>query len=79
MSKKFIDPTEDAISKYLTEVRKKDIITPEKELELAKRIKDGDQKAVDELVSANLRFVISIAKDYQNSGLSMADLISEGN
>ena len=48
-------------------------------MELSKRIKDGDQSAVDELVSANLRFVITVAKDYQNSGLPMADLISEGN
>jgi len=79
MSKKFIDTTEDGISKYLTEVRKRDTITLEKEIELAKRIKEGDQKAVDELVSANLRFVITVAKDYQNSGLPMADLISEGN
>lgn len=79
MSKKFIDTTEDGISKYLVEVRKRDTITLEKEIELAKRIREGDQKAVDELVSANLRFVISVAKDYQNSGLPMADLISEGN
>lgn len=79
MAKKFIDPNEDSISKYLNEVRKTDTITPEKEFELGKRIKDGDQSAIDELVSANLRFVISIAKDYQNSGLPMADLISEGN
>ena len=79
MSKKFIDTTEDAISKYLVEVRKRDTITLEKEIELAERIRKGDQKAIDELVSANLRFVISVAKDYQNSGLPMADLISEGN
>ena len=78
-SKKFIDPTEDSISKYLNDVRKCAIISPDKELELSKRIKDGDQSAVDELVSANLRFVITVAKDYQNSGLPMADLISEGN
>jgi RNA polymerase primary sigma factor len=79
MSKKFIDTTEDGISKYLTEVRKSNPITLEKEIELAKKIKEGDQRAVDELVSANLRFVITVAKDYQNSGLPMADLISEGN
>ena len=79
MSKKFIDTTEDGISKYLTEVRKTETITLEKEIELAKRIQEGDQKAIDELVSANLRFVITVAKDYQNSGLPIADLISEGN
>ena len=79
MVKKFINPNEDGIAQYLSEVRKYDIITPERELELAKRIKNGDQDAVDELVSANLRFVISVAKDYQNSGLPLADLISDGN
>ena len=79
MVKKFINPNEDGIVQYLGEVRNYDIISPEKELELAKRIKNGDQGAVSELVSANLRFVISVAKDYQNGGLPLADLISEGN
>lgn len=79
MSKKYINSTEESLSKYFQEVRKKDTINTEKEVELAKRIKEGDQKAMEELVSANLRFVISIAKDYQNSGLPLSDLISEGN
>lgn len=79
MSKKYINNTEESLTKYFQEVRKKDTISPEREVELAKRIKDGDQRAMEELVSANLRFVISIAKDYQNSGLPLSDLISEGN
>lgn len=79
MSKKYINSTEESLTKYFQEVRKKDTIDVNKEVELAKRIKEGDQKAMDELVSANLRFVISIAKDYQNSGLPLSDLISEGN
>lgn len=79
MSKKFINSTEESLSKYFQEVRKSIPVDANKEVELAKRIKNGDQKAMDELVSANLRFVISIAKDYQNSGLPLSDLISEGN
>lgn len=79
MSKKFINNTEESLTKYFQEVRKKDTIDTNKEIELAKRIKAGDQKAIEELVSANLRFVIKIAKDYQNSGLPLSDLISEGN
>jgi RNA polymerase primary sigma factor len=79
LNKKFINPQEDAISNYLKDVRKSEIIDSEKEIELAKRIQDGDSKALNELISANLRFVISIAKEYQNQGLPLADLISEGN
>ena len=67
------------IAKYLKDVRKSDVITQEKEIELAKRIQNGDIKAIDKLVSANLRFVIKIAKQYQNKGLTLQDLISEGN
>lgn len=65
--------------KYLENVSKCDMITPEEEIELARRIKLGDQKACDKLVSANLRFVISVAKKYVGSGLSLEDLVSEGN
>ena len=78
-NKKFINPQEDSISNYLKDVRKSEIINAEKEVELAKRIQEGDSNALNELVSANLRFVISIAKEYQNQGLPLADLISEGN
>ncbi len=67
------------IAKYLKDVRKSDVISQEKEIELAKRIQNGDESAIKELVSANLRFVIKIAKQYQNKGLPLSDLISEGN
>jgi len=78
-NKKFIDTKEDGLSIYLKDVRKSDTISQEKELELAIKIANGDKRAIDELVSANLRFVISIAKQYQNQGVALADLISEGN
>jgi RNA polymerase primary sigma factor len=80
MSRKFINfNSDDSISKYFKDVRKSKLITAKEEVNLAKRIKNGDQKAVDELVKANLKFVVSIAKDYQGQGLSLSDLISEGN
>ncbi len=68
-----------AFEKYLQDISRKDMISPQEEIELAKRIKDGDQLAVDKLVSANLRFVVSVAKQYQNQGLSLQDLVNEGN
>jgi len=80
MSRKFVNfDSDDTIAKYFKDVRKSVILTPTEELELAKRIKDGDTKAIDELVEANLKFVISIAKTYQGQGLPLSDLISEGN
>jgi RNA polymerase primary sigma factor len=79
MVNKFIDLTEDSISLYLKDVRKSDLLTIDEEVELAKRIKNGDQRALDKLVTANLRFVVKVAKEYQNQGLPIADLISEGN
>ena len=79
MNKRFINTKEDSLSIYLKDVRKHDVITPHKEIELAKRICSGDETAIEELVNANLRFVISVAKDYQNQGVALADLISEGN
>lgn len=78
-NKRYINTKEDSMSIYLKDVRKSERITPQEEIELAKRITKGDESAIDELVMANLRFVISIAKDYQNQGISLADLISEGN
>jgi RNA polymerase primary sigma factor len=78
-NKKFIDTKEDGLSIYLKDVRKSDIITAEKEVELAKLILEGNQRALNELVEANLRFVIKVAKEYQNQGVPLADLISEGN
>lgn len=68
-----------AFEKYLQEISKKEMISAQEEIELAKRIKNGDQEALNRLVSANLRFVISVAKQYQNQGLSLQDLINEGN
>ena len=76
MSNKYLNPNEDCISIYMRDVRKSDLITAEKEVELAKKILNGDKRALDELVKANLRFVIKIAKEYQNQGLAAADLIS---
>jgi len=80
MNKRFVNfNTDDSIAKYFKEVRKSVILTPEQEINLAKRIKQGDEKAKEELVNANLKFVVSIAKEYQNQGLPLSDLISEGN
>lgn len=79
MSKNFINTKEDGISIYLKDVRKYNVISPQEEVELAKRIQNGDTKAVEELCKANLRFVLTIAKDYQNQGVSIGDLINEGN
>jgi RNA polymerase primary sigma factor len=80
MNKTYINLNgDDSVTKYFKEVRKSKVITPEQEVELAKRIKDGDNLAIDELVFANLKFVISIAKEYQGQGLPLSDLINEGN
>lgn len=68
-----------SLEKYLQEIGKVDLITPEEEVLLAIRIKQGDQKALEKLTNANLRFVVSVAKQYQNQGLSLSDLINEGN
>jgi len=68
-----------SLEKYLQEIGKVDLITPEEEVQLAIKIKEGDQKALEKLTKANLRFVVSVAKQYQNQGLSLSDLINEGN
>ncbi len=68
-----------SLEKYLQEIGKVDLLTPEEEVDLAKRIKEGDQIALERLTKANLRFVVSVAKQYQNQGLSLSDLINEGN
>lgn len=68
-----------SLEKYLQEIGKVELISPEEEVRLARRIKQGDQAALDKLTKANLRFVVSVAKQYQNQGLSLPDLINEGN
>jgi len=68
-----------AVERYLQEISKISMINPERETTLAQRIKMGDQRALDKLVQANLRFVVSVAKQYQHQGLSLSDLINEGN
>jgi len=68
-----------SLEKYLQEIGKVELLTPEEEIELAKKIKHGDQLALEKLTKANLRFVVSVAKQYQNQGLSLGDLINEGN
>ncbi len=68
-----------SLDKYLQEIGKVDLLTPEDEVNLAKRIKSGDNEALTKLVKANLRFVVSVAKQYQNQGMTLPDLINEGN
>ena len=68
-----------SLDKYLQEIGREELITVEEEVELAQRIRKGDQKALEKLTRANLRFVVSVAKQYQNQGLSLPDLINEGN
>ena len=68
-----------SLDKYLQEIGREDLITAEQEVELAQRIKQGDQVALEKLTKANLRFVVSVAKQYQNQGLTLPDLINEGN
>ncbi|HNX11937.1 MAG TPA: RNA polymerase sigma factor RpoD/SigA [Paludibacteraceae bacterium] len=68
-----------SLDKYLQEIGREDLITVEEEVELAQRIKNGDRVALEKLTRANLRFVVSVAKQYQNQGLSLPDLINEGN
>jgi len=79
ITKQFTNRESQSLDKYLQEIGKVDLLTPQEEIELAKEIKKGNQQALDRLVKANLRFVVSVAKQYQNQGLSLGDLINEGN
>jgi len=79
ISKQITNRESQSLDKYLQEIGKVDLITSEVEVELAKRIREGDQVALEKLTKANLRFVVSVAKQYQNHGLTLGDLINEGN
>ncbi|MFA0963782.1 RNA polymerase sigma factor RpoD/SigA [Roseivirga sp. BDSF3-8] len=79
ISKQITNRESQSLDKYLQEIGKVDLLTPDEEVSLAKRIREGDQMALEKLTKANLRFVVSVAKQYQNQGLSLGDLINEGN
>jgi len=79
ISKQITNRESQSLDKYLQEIGKVDLITTEVEVELARRIREGDQIALEKLTKANLRFVVSVAKQYQNNGLTLGDLINEGN
>jgi RNA polymerase primary sigma factor len=79
ITKQFTNRESQSLDKYLQEIGKVELLTAEKEIELAIKIKRGDQVALEDLTKANLRFVVSVAKQYQNQGLSLGDLINEGN
>ena len=79
ISKQITNRESQSLDKYLQEIGKVDLLTPDEEVELAKRIKEGDQIALEKLTKANLRFVVSVAKQNQNQGLTLGDLINEGN
>ena len=79
ISKQYTNRESQSLDKYLQEIGKVELLVPQEEIDLARRIKKGDQKALEKLTKANLRFVVSVAKQYQNQGLSLGDLINEGN
>jgi RNA polymerase primary sigma factor len=79
ISKSITNRESESLEKYLQEIGRVELIRPEEEVKLAKLIKQGDQQALDRLTKANLRFVVSVAKQYQNQGLTLSDLINEGN
>lgn len=80
MNKKFVNLKEDeTLNKYFKDIKKFDLLSPDEEIELAIKIQSGDELAIDKMVRSNLKFVISIAKEYQGQGLSLPDLINEGN
>lgn len=79
ITKQITNRESQSLDKYFTEISKVDLISTEAEVELAKRIREGDERALVKLTEANLRFVVSVAKQYQNNGLTLGDLINEGN
>ncbi len=79
ITKQYTNRESQSLDKYLQEIGKVDLLTPDQEIEYAVRIRKGDQVALEKLVKANLRFVVSVAKQYQNQGLTLGDLINEGN
>ena len=79
ITKQFTNRESKSLDQYLQEIGKVDLLTPDEEIELAVKIKKGDELAKEQLVKANLRFVVSVAKQFQNQGLSLGDLINEGN
>jgi RNA polymerase primary sigma factor len=79
ISKQFTNRENKSLDKYLHEISKVPMIDAQEEVELARRIREGDQAALEKLVNANLRFVVSVSKQYQNQGLTLGDLINEGN
>lgn len=79
ISKQITNRESQSLDKYLQEIGKVDLLTPDEEVTLAQRIREGDQLSLERLTKANLRFVVSVAKQYQNQGLSLGDLINEGN
>lgn len=79
ISKQITNRESQSLDKYLQEIGKVDLLTPDEEVILAQKIRDGDQYSLERLTKANLRFVVSVAKQYQNQGLSLGDLINEGN
>ena len=78
ITKSITNRSSEALDKYLLEIGKEELVSVEEEVELAQRIRQGDQRALEKLTKANLRFVVSVAKQYQNQGLSLQDLINEG-
>lgn len=79
ISKQITNRESQSLDKYLQEIGKVDLLTPDEEVILAQKIREGDQRSLERLTKANLRFVVSVAKQYQNQGLSLGDLINEGN
>lgn len=79
ISQSITERTDETLEAYLNDISKKNTVAPNEEVELARRIHEGDKEALEKLVNANLRFVVSVAKQYRNQGLPLSDLISEGN